>query len=455
MPTKNEIELVDRLINESATRQGKRRMRTKYYRGEQRLSMMGLSTPPEMRHLQTVINWSRTCVDALAERLDIEGFRTGSAELDAELWRWWKLNHMPVQSDSGHVEALAQGAAFIVVGLSPDPTVPLFTVESSACISVQLDPAGRSIRAAVRRYEDESRQEAATLYLSNENVYLQKRGGRWVEFAPRWIHNTGVPLVVPILNRVQVEDPFGETEMKDVMTIVDAVCRTATNLSTASETLAVPSRYISGASPEDFIDSETGEQVPAWEAYLGRLNALSNAEAKVQQLPGADLKNFTETITMYGKLVSSVTGLPLHYLGVSSDGNPTAADAITAAEARHVKRAERKQQSFGVAWSQAMLLAIRLIYGELAADPRFMVDTVWRNASTPTEAAKTDAVVKLVQSHVIPIEGAWIELGYDQDKRDLYRQLMSSDPLEKMVAALANPVAEPAEADTVDDSDGA
>lgn len=102
--------------------------------------MMGLSTPPEMRHLQTVVNWCRTTVDALAERLDVEGFRTGDRELDAQMWEWWKRNRMRTRSDMAHVESLTQGAAFIVVGRHPlNRSVPRFSVESSAVISVELD----------------------------------------------------------------------------------------------------------------------------------------------------------------------------------------------------------------------------------------------------------------------------------------------------------------------------
>ena len=68
--------------------------------------MMGLSTPPEMRNLQTVVNWCRTTVDALAERLDVEGFRSGDKQLDAQMWDWWKRNKMRTRSDMGHIESL-------------------------------------------------------------------------------------------------------------------------------------------------------------------------------------------------------------------------------------------------------------------------------------------------------------------------------------------------------------
>lgn len=441
MATQDELDLTDRLVNEITTRQWKIRQRDTYYHGAQRLSMIGLSTPPEMRELQTVVNWCRTTVDALAERLDVEGFRSGNKDLDKILWDWWKRNDMEVQSDSGHIESLVQAAGFVVVSVDPDnPQRPIFTVESAKCIGIQYDQFGKQPISAVRYYTgDDGRTEYATLYLLNETVFLLRQQNKWVE-VERDVHNLGIVPVVPLINRVRVNDWFGETEMKDVMSIVDAVCRTATNLSTASETLAVPSRYVIGASRDDFVD-ESGKPVPAWEGYLGRLNALMNENASVVQLSGADLKNFTETITMYGKLVSSLTGLPIHYLGVTTDGNPASAEAIVAGEARHVKRAERKQQAFGSAWSRVMYIACRLIFGESARE--LLIDTVWRDASTPTQAAKTDAIVKLKQVNLIPVEGAWIELGWDQEKRDLYRSLMSDDPLERLVAALGEP--EPAE----------
>lgn len=435
MATTEEIDLLDELVNDLQTRQWKRTLRNRYYRGDQRLKMMGLSTPPEMRDLQTVINWCRTTVDALAERLDIEGFRTGNRDLDKSFWDWWKHNDMRARSDQGHIESFVQGSAFVVVGQHPIFPRPRFSVETSSVISVRLSDLGDDVEAAARYYRDRDQVERATLYLPEETIWFHRDGMRWVE-DDRDVHMLGEVPVVPLTNRMTLEDPFGETEMKDVMSLVDAACRTATNLSTAAETLAVPSRYISGAGQEDFIDPVTGEPVPVWEAYLGRLNALTNAEAKVYQLDGADLKNFTETLATYGKLVSSVTGLPLHYLGVTSDGNPTAADAIAAAEARHVKRAERKQETFDTSWGRVMNLGHKLVNN---TDEDLLVDVAWRDASTPTVSAKTDAVVKLKQVGLLPVEGAWIELGWDQEKRDLYRSLLSDDPLERLVAAAMTP----------------
>lgn len=398
---------------------------------------MGLATPPEMRHLETVVNWCRVAVDSLAERLDIEGFRTnGSPEADQRMWSWWKHNRMQMESGAAHLESLIQGACFVVVGIDPkNPKMPRFTVESPNCMQVELDPTGREVTAALRSYVDSDGVHALTLYLPNSTIQLRQDSvsmGGWEETS-RDDHNLGVVPVVPIVNRARITDRFGESEMTDVMTLVDAACRALTNLSAAGETLAVPSRYVFGVTEADFIDPATGEQVPKWEAYMGRLNAMTNQDGKVIQLDGADLANFREQLDLYKSLVSSVTGLPTHYLGLTTQ-TPASADAIRSGESRHVKRSERKQETLEDGWIRVMHIATLWVDGSVPED--FQIDVMWRDPSTPTIAAKTDAVVKLVAQKILPLEAAWIELGYSPEKRAQYRAMMSNDPLEKMLAAV-------------------
>src|SRR5205823_652596 len=138
--------------------------------------------------------------------------------------------------------------------------------------------------------------------------------------------------------------------------LTDAVCRTLTNLGGAQELLAVPQRYVLGATREDFVDAE-GRPVPAWEAYIGRILALGDPDTKVGQFAAADLRNFTEVVNLYARLVSALSGLPPHFLGLTSE-NPASADAIRSAEARLVKRAERRTRMFSGPWEQVMRLCL-------------------------------------------------------------------------------------------------
>ena len=63
---------------------------------------LGISIPPELRGLHTVMGWPRLAVDALHERMDVEGFRLSSADdADEGLWEVWQGNNLDEESPAG------------------------------------------------------------------------------------------------------------------------------------------------------------------------------------------------------------------------------------------------------------------------------------------------------------------------------------------------------------------
>jgi hypothetical protein len=244
-------------------------------------------------------------------------------------------------------------------------------------------------------------------------------------------HGLGQALVAALVNRARLTDRDGVTQMRDIMGLADAACRTLTNLQAAQEILAVPSRYILGA---DGAVDEEGNPVPEWEAYIGRYNTVREADAKVVQLPGADLGNFTRVMEHYARLAITVTGLPAHYFGLTTE-NPASADAIRAGEARLVKQCEDLTIPLGDGYEQAMRLAM-LIDGRSWAETE-RVEAVWRDPATPTYAARADATTKLVGAGILPVEAAWEDLGYSEERRRRLRGMMSQDPMERYAATMA------------------
>ncbi|ASU81414.1 phage portal protein [Nocardiopsis gilva YIM 90087] len=400
-----------------------------YYDGALRLEAMGLALPPEMRKLTTVVNWPRLVVDSLEERLDVEGFRLGGAvTADEELWGWWQANNLDEESGLAHLEALVQGRAYIAVGAPENAgAAPVITVESARSMYAQIDPRTRRVTRALRLYDTRDGQaHAATLYLPQRTGHFRLDCGRWRSNPdlPTDEHNLGVVPVVPITNRSRLSDRRGRSEMADVIPITDAACRSLTNLQGAQELLAVPQNIFFGVEKDDFVD-QNGKALTTWEAYLGRMKALANQDAKAVQLPGADLRNFTEVINHYARIVGALSGLPPHFLGFTSD-NPASADAIRSSEARLVKRAERRARMFGEAWEQAMRLAMRIVGRDEQGANR--LETVWRDPSTPTYAARADAVTKLFQAGLLPQEAAWEQLGFSPEYRRHLRSLGAVDP---------------------------
>lgn len=414
----------------------------RYYRGRQRLDAIGLALPPEMDRLQTVINWPALAVDSLEERLDVEGFQLGGdVSADERLWDWWQANDLDEESSLAHLDAFVFGRTYVTVsrGESTDDP-PVITVESTRSMAVEIDPATRKISAAARVFErDETDQPSgAVLYLPGKNATWRRTNGVWrATSADRFALNEVA--VVPLINRARLARRHGDTEMRDVMGLADAACRSLTNLQAAQELLAVPQRYVLGATQTDFVD-QNGQPIPAWEAYIGRFLALGNQEAKIGQLPGADLRNFTEVINHYAKLVASVTGLPSHFLGMTTE-NPASADAIRSAEARLVKRAERRARAFGEGWERVMRLALRFVGDDDTAARR--LETVWRDPSTPTYAAKADAVVKLYTAGLLPQEAAWEQMGFSPEYRRHLRSLGSQDPAQRYLEIIQSTGQEP------------
>lgn len=412
-----------------------RRRLNAYYDGALRLAALGITLPPEMRNLAVVVNWPRLAIRSLEERLDVEGFRlAGETGTSDRLWDWWQANNLDSRAPLAHREALVTGDAYVVVGRrADDEQTPLITVESGDHLHADVDPATGEARAAARVYapDDNGVPQRAALYLPDVNIYYELRSGSGFVEVDAVEHDLGTTTVVPMLYQDRLSDETGRSEMLDIIGLTDACCRTLTNLGGAQELIAVPQRYVLGATSEDFRNQD-GTPKPAWEAYIGRIWALGNEEAKVGQFTAADLRNFTEVINQYSKLVSALTGLPPHYLGYSTE-NPTSADAIRSSESRLVKRSERAATTLEDAWERGMRLALRWI-DDTDDVPR--LETKWRDPSTPTFAAKADAVTKLVQAGIIPKEAAWDQLGFSPEQQAHYAQLMASDPINTLIRSV-------------------
>lgn len=421
-----------------------------YYEGIHRLEQLGLAVPPELERFVTTVNWPRITVDSIEQRCDVEGFRlVGQEAADDELWGVWQVNDLDEESQQAHLDALIFGRSYVCVGTrspeDPDPDVPLVTVESPFEMAHEADPRTRRVSAALRRTKAlvPVATEYATLYLPDETVWLE-RGTRvgWLE-VDRDVHGIGRPMVVPLLNRSRLRRRHGGSELTDVISLTDAACRALTNAQVATEVMAIPQRYVLGATPKDFVDQH-GKPLTAWETYFGSVWALTSGDAKVGQFNSADLANFETIVNHYANLVSGVSGLPTRFYGQYTT-NPPSEGSIVADETRLIMNAYRKHRQWGGTWEQVNRLVRRILDG--GWDPKLArMETLWRNPETPTRAQLADAVSKLVAQGLLPIEAAWEELGYSATRRAHLRRLRAAeredDPLAR--AAEAFRIAPPA-----------
>lgn len=365
-----------------------------------------------------LIAWPQVVVDSIEERLCVEGFRWDRQSRDDDLlWEWWQANNLDEGSEQEHLESLISGRGYVIVGVDPDDsTLPKITVESPLQMVADFDPQTRKVRAALKSWSDDTEQ-FKTLYAPGVTYRYRIAGNGGLEELGKDEHGVEDSVVVPFVNRGRVlrldkarrVAPPGKSELAPIVPLSDAACKAATDMMVAAETVAIPSRYIWGMSKDEFIDPQ-GNPVSPWTTVLGKMLSHEDKDLVAGQWPAADLSNFHETINELARIVAAVAALPPHYLGFSTD-NPASADAIRSNEARLVKRAERKQTSFGESWEQVLNLSWRIVKGDWNPDAR-RLETRWRDAATPTVGQKADAVTKLVISGVIPHQQAREDLGY-------------------------------------------
>jgi len=408
------------------------RLLNEYYEGAHKLEQLGLAIPDELKRFTVCVNWPRIAVDAIENRLDVTGFRMPGAEsADAALWDVWQYNNMDERQSFAHTDALSLARSYVCVGTNTeDREFPLITVESPMEMIAVRDPRTHRISSALRLYGlSDGVEKRATLYLPNQTRWLILDNGKWVdEFDPDE-HKLGTVPIASLVNRsraTRVDGSIveGVSEMADVIPIADSASRAITNAQLAQETIAAPQKYVLGVSKGDFVDA-SGNPLPAWEAYFGSVWANANAEAKVGQLPSADLQNFERMVNLYARVASGVTGLQPEYFGLATN-NPPSADGHRAGETRLIKNAERKQTGFGHSWESVQRLVMRFRDGEWNSDARRM-ETLWRDAGTPTQAQVTDAIVKEYQVGLTDWETAQENLGRSPETIARMKQRRSAD----------------------------
>ncbi|TYK45162.1 phage portal protein [Actinomadura decatromicini] len=403
----DESNLLDALRTDLMACRWQMELRDCYYNGEQLIRDLGISIPPQLKGLHTVIGWPQIGVDALEQRLDIEAWRyADDPEESGELEDLWEPNELIAESQLAHLDSFIYRRSYVAVGSADeDGDPPVITVESPLDMTLFYDARKRAVTSALRLYKDADRQ-AAVLYLPEQTVHLEEStDGGWI-VVDRDLHGLGVVTVVRIANRQRVADRSGRSEITPaVMSITDAACRTLLGMEVAREFYGAPQRYILGTSESAFQDAE-GNPKSAWETYIGRVLALERDEdgeiPTVGTFAAYDPSAYTKIVDLYARIMATQLGLPPHYLGYTTD-NPASADAIRSTEAQLVKRAERKQTVLSAVWGNVLRLALLVANGEVPDRAR-RIETVWRNAATPTIASQTDAAVKLVQTGILPAD---------------------------------------------------
>lgn len=368
-------------------------------------------------------NWCDLVVDAVEERLNVQGFRMGGPEGDKKAWKIWQANQLDEDSQILHTEALIHGRAYTLVWDSGDPKVPSITIEHPGEMTVATAAGNRRIRrAAFKRWIDDSGFVFGTLYLpdglykfksTSKNKSARISASGLTKWERREVGNEAWPLpnplnlvpVIPFHNRPRLLTG-GVSEIAKVIPVQNGINKLVMDMLVASEFGAAPQRWATGLEiPRDPV---TGQPIEPFKSMLDRLWSTKSKDARFGEFNATDLTNFVKGIELLVQHVASQTRTPPHYFYLS--GQFPSGESIKSAETGLVAKTRRKMRPFGESWEETQRVGFMVI-GDKGRAAMTDSETIWADPESRSEAEHTDAIIKLKALNV-PDEILWEKAGF-------------------------------------------
>jgi hypothetical protein len=343
-------------------------------------------------------NLGKVGVDAVAERLRIEGFRVGDDPDQAgarEAWDIWIGNDLDVMWPVAQVESLVKGT----VGLLTWPGVdgdPVISVEDPTQLVVhRMNVPPYSVDAALKLYCDEwTGKQVGYLWRPGVRYRLEQGDHGW-QATEDGTFAGDVP-VDELANRTRLlrapsSELAGVTPLLDVYTVLMA------DLVVAADTGAFPIRTATGIKLAR--DPRTGEPKTPFDVRVDRAMVSENPQVQFGSLPAADLAGYISAIDMVLQQVRMLTRAPEHYYGKGA-GTNISGEALKSSESPLVKKAEGIQGPFGASARRTMSRALGVAGSGFAGSP---LSVLWGRTETRVEAQDVDAGQKL-EAMGVPLE---------------------------------------------------
>lgn len=408
------------------------RTKWEYYDGEAALKNMGIAVPTAMVNVEAVIGWGGVIVDALDERIDWLGW-VADNDLAAGLTRMARQNRLDTEFNKVKLDSLVTGVGFLEVtaGGPGEPDVIINAVSSSDATYIWDDRSNRVSAGLVTKTGPDG-EELITLYLPNSTTTVQRSGSE--SLVSRYVHNRGRCSLVAFPNKSRAGRTRGQSELtKPVQYAIDHATRTILGMEYNREIYTTPQRWFANVAPEDLgFDPDEDAQMSEFERIKRGFDvAMTRAVILPPQEDGANPVTgsyqaaaptpYIDELKMLTNLLSAYSGIPSSWFGFHTQ-NPPSAEGQRALEARNVKMSERRCTAYSGPMDLDVAYIVQSILHqrydtEPEPTPEWLasVSSKWRDPSTPTVSAATDAVTKQISTGMLPPHSvvALERAGYD------------------------------------------
>lgn len=420
-----------------------------------------------------VHNVAKSIVDTLRERLSVTGFTVnGQAATVADdagpspdtrqaglLWDWWTDNRMDGQQIRLYRRAIRDGRSYVMVDYDSVTERPRLTLhkldDGTSGVLLHRDPGmpDKVLYATRYWYTFDPLEPGATgklrktVYLPDQiRKYVQgPRDGSWESIQDDgdpgwpipWVDGQGEPMGVAV---IEFENPGG-SEIEQILGLQNGLNKSWVDLMAAADAHGFPilaAEYPEAlgvlAEQEDDADLEDADE---FRVGPGRVLELFGGQMK--RIEAGDLGQLIETIWTLTAAISGVSRTPQYYLRPVGGSDVPSGEALKQLESGLIQRAKERQILFGQAWSDVMVLALRVAatFGPLASfrEPP-VVAPVWADPNVRNEAL----AAQTAEAHDrlgVPRPAVWQLLGYTPEEVAEFREQARTDRTAD-VAALAS-----------------
>jgi hypothetical protein len=364
-------------------------------------------------------NFSKTVVDAVLNRLEIDQVETSSPQADEYMANLLEQAEIKLDINELHRNTLIYGDSYAIVWpdengkLAIDYNSPLTTV----VVYDQENPRKKLFAAKMWQYAD---YDTKRIHL---NLYYPDRIEKYAGYGE--IENMGTPqganfiLTETIANpwgevpvfHFRTHKPYGRPEHADAFGPQDAINKLVNTHMMTVDYQGAPQRYAlsnggNAAEMDDFSEDDTArENIGTLKNGPGELWYLQGVQT-VGQFPAADPKTFTEPVNEFVNQMAAITSTPTHYFMRGS--YIPSGQALRVSEAPLTKKVLNRQMALESTWRDLFLFMLK-IEGISAS-----IDIDWSNAETVDEVDRWDVAVRK-KSVGMPLEQILLELGYDSE----------------------------------------
>ena len=434
-------DLVWRLVTAWQKHYRRNCLRHDYYLMRNRLKDLGISIPPNLKHLDAACGWGKKCVDVMVEHSKLDGFTADDDVVQELLNAVSRRNRLRTLYRKATTSALEQSFNLYFVTRRDDGHARVSAYPANAC-GVTWDDANGCLEAAlfvVEMKKDNSgtRNPTQVNVVTEEYVIEIRRGStRWVaEYRP---HGLGHLPVFLAAYESTLDRPFGQSRItREVMGYIDSAVRANVNEEIAAAFAASTQKYLLGTDGDPF------EDVDRWQAFIGSIfNIDATSDGTVPQfgqLPQPSMQPLSDHFRNLCGKISAATGIHVSQFGQVHD-NPASGDAIYQENEPLILKVRDWHDDVGDVLTDVAMACIATERGVTfgaVEDEGYTIIPRFRNPAMPTLAQITDSNVKIASA----VDGYamtptfWRQNGFtDEETVTVMRELQDAKARESTTA---------------------